>query len=161
MELYEQYLIEKTEEDEEETSASNVSASEDSTNDDELESAEDMMSAKRNSPILNIYGTGKKFKISDNEDLFQIAKIIKDFTDRHFYSQNFKHGTNITHNSLEFKVIIEKEKTDYTNSFRLRGIIEYLIELVKMKFPDKYDISVNERVLAKNNKLITLSIKEK
>lgn len=136
-----------------------TSALEMSATTDDLETAEEMYGNK--SPILGVYSKGEHLVISDNEQLYEIAKMIKDFTDKHFYNRNFKYGIKIAYNTLEFKVVDDKSKPEYIRNYHLEGIIQYVLEKVNLMYQEKFDTEILIRDLKNNKRIITLIIKEK
>jgi hypothetical protein len=88
------------------------------------------------SPILNVYGSGERFDISDNEDLFQMVKMIKDMIDKHFYSSNFKYSYKVDYQTLVFEV--ESQKNSQEVSMVNHLIVDDLVNMVETGISRRY-----------------------
>lgn len=163
---YEEYLVSLFEYSEEisvvDTETSAVSADDEPSN--ELPKAEDV--AKKygiKSPVMGIYSRGDRFEIHDNQDLYQIVKMVKDFTDKHFYAQNFKYLTEVSYRTLTIKIIQNPHKIGQGDimDYHISSVIQYITSTINTLFPGKYDIDTMDKTLPSGLKETTVVVKQK
>ena len=104
----------------------------------------DLMQNK--TPIVNLYGDGKGFSISDNAKLYEIVKIVKNIVDLNFYNQN------VTTMSFQFSIDVKQSAVVFTLNFSdnqvednvadfCNGFVQNVDQLLKQKFNNTIEVS--------------------
>ena len=97
-----------------------------------------------------MYSDGKHLNISDNQDLFEIVKIIKDFTDKHFYAQNFKYLTEVSYRTLTIKIIQNPNTLGQGDimDYHVSSVIQFIISNIERIYPGKYSLTSSKKTLS-------------
>lgn len=118
---------------------------------------------KELSPVVDIYGNGEEFNIVDNQDLYEMVKIIKDYIDKHFYASNFKYNYAVDYNKLIFQV--ENEKKNQQSSMFHYLIADDMVNMIQNRIQRQYNrmYSVSKEVydLDEDNEIIKIIISKK
>jgi hypothetical protein len=96
-----------------------------------------------NSPILNTYQKGHIFRIDDHEIFYQIIKAIKDYTDIHFYENNFKYELNASEGQLKIILNIPRNGSEIWNEhpvYFIEVFIQYISQIINNSYPDCFQI---------------------
>ncbi len=75
------------------------------------------------SPMLDIYGDGHKFDIFDNQNLYMIVKIIKDYVDRQIYIRDIAYKLGVKNRQVIFSMVTQPHAPDmdyYLQNFASR-----------------------------------------
>jgi len=99
-----------------------------------VKSADDYLDS--NSPVLDAYGDGKGFEISDSADLYEVTKLIKDLLDKHLYVQSFQYGLDVNGNKVTFTGTTEGQ--DITDATLVQAIDNTVKALVDKRYPGGY-----------------------
>jgi len=108
-------------------------------NSDPILNADEFMYS--NSEPQNYYSRGKGFDLTDNSELYEIIKLVKDLTDRHFYIKNMTWKVNIAHREAEF--VFKLRDGDDSNEFFLNGVREFISSEVVRVFGQRYSIDTS------------------
>lgn len=162
---YEEYLVSLFEAKDEVTSATDVDTSAVSADEpkDELPKAEKLATQYGiKSPVMGIYSRGEKFEIHDNQDLYEIVKMVKDFTDKHFYAQNFKYLTEVSYRTLIIRIIQNPKKLGQGDimDYHVSSVIQFITSNIERLFPGKYNLASSKKTLPNGLQETTVVIKQ-
>ena len=116
------------------------------------------------SPVLDIYGNGKDFEITDNQQLYEIVKMVKDILDKHFYAENFLYNMGVEYNKLIVKFMDEDEKKDaisIKNSMWTSYILDDIIGFIELEFNRKYPnkVKVKKEIIGEDDiRIVMLTV---
>jgi hypothetical protein len=105
-------------------------------NSDPILNADEFMNS--NSKLMSLYADGKGFNLTDNLDLYEVIKLVKDLTDKHFYFKDLVWKADIANRKvvITFKLGNGKEEND----FFLQGVKQYILTQIFKKFGSVYTI---------------------
>lgn len=93
-----------------------------------------------NSQLISYYSKGNGFKLNDNQDYYEVIKMVKDMTDKHFYHRDMVWKVDVAHNKAVFQFKLGKSENLEQNNFFLSGIQQYILTGLLKKFGDSYKI---------------------
>lgn len=93
-----------------------------------------------NSDSMSFYARGNGFNITDNLDLYEIIKLVKDLTDKHLYFRDMSWNVDVVRRKAIFNFILGKEVTDESDEFFLKGVQQYVTTQMIKKFGNLYMI---------------------
>ncbi|MFW6312143.1 MAG: hypothetical protein ACOC1K_07910 [Nanoarchaeota archaeon] len=105
------------------------------------------------SELQSKYSDGKLINISDNQEFYEVVKLVKDMTDRHIYMRDMTWSVNIADNKAIFT--FKLDKVDSKEDYFLEGIKQYVISKLFMNFGNLFDVDseslkdANERSIMK------------
>lgn len=102
---------------------------------DEVESSDKYIYS--NSELMSYYGKGSGLDIADNDELYEIVKIVHELTDRHIYLRDLTWKTNIRHRFVDFIFKIGDGTDDY-DQFFLDGVCSFLENNIIRQFGPFY-----------------------
>jgi len=95
-----------------------------------------------NADAQSFYARGNGFNITDNQDLYEVIKLIKDMTDRHLYMRELSWKVDVKNRRAHFIFRLGNEENDITEDFFLQGINQYVISELWKKYGPLYDVDV-------------------
>lgn len=96
---------------------------------------------KSSAPVLKLYSNDEEYSIDDNATLYEIVKLFKDITDKHFYIQNFAYDIDVRNKAVTFRMIAESDDT--TEEQLLDAVGGMINQSVKEKFGNAFDIEMD------------------
>lgn len=102
-------------------------------NSDKVHKSDDFMYS--NSDAVSYYSKGNGFKVNDNQEFYEVIKLVKDVTDKHLYVRNLKWKSNIKDKKVEFDFILGDDVSNKdSNDFFMNGIEQHLMLNIFKKF---------------------------
>jgi hypothetical protein len=95
---------------------------------------------KPNSEMQKFYARGSGLDITDNQDLYEVVKMVKDMTDKHLYARDMTWKVDIANRKATFSFISGENEDDVVNEFFLQGVQQYIITEILRKFGPLYKI---------------------
>lgn len=116
-----------------------------------------------NSPIIGVYSKGKGLDIPHNSKFFELAKIIKDFTDRKWWIESLTYDIQMAHRKAIFKFVSHLGELRTTAG--LETAVQTVASEIERKYPGEFSINIDDsRLIKKNDKVfqeVVFTIKEK
>ena len=139
--------------DDEKFYADHIAVKEIPDNSDPILDADEFM--KPNAEILNMYSKGQGFDLTDNSDLYEVVKLVKDMTDKHLYMRNMKWKVDIAHRQAKFTFSLGDEMSKEADDFFLQGVQNYVMKEMVQKFGPVYKLDTK---FSKDNKGRTMEM---
>jgi len=111
-----------------------------------------------NSDSMSFYARGNGFDIADNQDLYEIIKLVKDLTDKHLYFRDMFWKVDVARRKAVFNFILGKEVTDESDEFFLKGVQQYVTTQMIKKFGNLYMIDAKFLNNSEGQKIMKLTI---
>jgi hypothetical protein len=97
--------------------------------------AEDFI--KSNSDVLNIYSKGKDFDLTDNQNLYEVVKLMKDILDKHLFVRDIVYKFDIKNRKLTVNIELREGYED-GNYYFLDGFYQYIVSQINLKFGSNF-----------------------
>jgi len=113
-----------------------------------------------NSEPMTYYANGNGFELTDNDQLYEIIKLVHELTDKHFFVRDLTWKANIKHRYVEF-IFKLGEGDDEADKFFLDGVHAYLNSEILKNFGPLYNVYKEPFVdsVGKNSAKITVKKK--
>jgi hypothetical protein len=120
-----------------------------------LRDADDFMYS--NSEPMSYYARGNGFDLTSNSDLYEIVKVVKDLTDKHFFVRDLVWKANIKRREVE--LLFTLGTGDEADQFFMDGVEHYIITNIGYKLGPYYS-SEKEMITGDDGQLtLKLTIK--
>ena len=94
-----------------------------------------------NTDNQTFYARGNGADIPDNQDFYEVVKLVKDMTDRHLYMRDMTWKVDIARRKAVFTFTVgETEEDIEVNDFFLQGIQQHLLSSMWKQFGAFYKI---------------------
>ncbi|MFW6282044.1 MAG: hypothetical protein ACOC1O_04550 [bacterium] len=115
---------------------------------------------KSNSDIMDFYSKGKGFDLTDNLELYEVVKMVKDLLDKHLFQEDVTWKVDIANRKAIFTFKIKGDN----NKYFLHRIQYYVINKISVKFSNVFDIKtklINNSFGNENVMIMIINEKEK
>lgn len=110
-----------------------------------------------NSELQRIYSKGKGLDITDNQDLYEVIKLVKDMTDKHLYMRDMTWKVDIANRKANFTFKVDSVNSD---DFFLKGIQQYVVQEIFKKFGPLYKVDTKYLKDNKGNSIMELKVEK-
>lgn len=115
---------------------------------------------KPNAETLEIYAKGKGFDLTDNQDLYEVVKLVKDMTDKHLYMKDMTWKVDIKNRKAIFTFRLGEDEELDQNDFFLQGVEKYIISEMWRKYGPLYDVNAEFLKDAKGRDVMKLAVEK-
>jgi hypothetical protein len=119
-------------------------------NSDQVPNTSDFMYS--NSEPLTYYARGNGFDLTDNQDFYEVIKLIKDFVDRNVFAKNMTWKADIKNRKLQISFTVGDGSE--TDEFFFDGLRMYILSKVKARFFDAIEDDIEIINANGTNKMI-------
>jgi hypothetical protein len=105
-----------------------------------------------NSKMQDIYTHGKGFDVTDNQDFYEVVKLVKDMMDKHLFQRDLTWRVDIAHRKAKFTFKLAEQMSKEADDFFLQGVQQYVMQQMTRKFGPLY--TIDTEFLKDNGKII-------
>jgi len=117
---------------------------------------------KSNTEPMTYYAKGNGFDLTDNSDLYEVVKLVKDMVDRHLYMRDLTWKVDIAHRKAVFVFTLGNlYYEDEVDDFFLQGVQQYVTGDMMKRYGSLYNIDSEFSKNGTGQNIMTLTVKKR
>ena len=113
-----------------------------------------------NTDAQSYYARGNGFNIEDNQEFYQVVKLVKDMTDKHIFFKDLTWKVNIAHRKAVFIFKIGNKEDNRTDDVFLQGVHQFVSLECWRRYGDLFNIGTEFTTDLDNNRVMILTVQK-